>query len=214
MFPAVLYACCSMIRCTCPALLNVLNLHLATALRANTGQLLMSSFCLYRMNAKLKEIELNDDDSVKRFRMADGSTLEGDLYVSAMPGTIHICSTQPVTVNCVYVSSQSGVDVWFCSVGNALLHLVHMLHSRSLAVPAHARRVCHYTSPTDMMGQCLPLLPQGLKHQQTRLAFTTPMSKSSEEMSRKWRHVRQQIEIGSGEIDWLCLTNMLLAVHS
>ena len=38
------------------------------------------------MNARLKEIELNDDDSVKCFRLADGSTLEGDLYVSAMPG--------------------------------------------------------------------------------------------------------------------------------
>ena len=84
-------ACCSMVRHACPALLSVLNLHLATALQASTGPLLMSSFCLYRMNAKLKEIELNDDDSVKRFRMADGSTLEGDLYVSAMPGTIHIC---------------------------------------------------------------------------------------------------------------------------
>ena len=38
------------------------------------------------MNARLKEIELNSDDSVKCFRMADGSTLEADLYVSAMPG--------------------------------------------------------------------------------------------------------------------------------
>ena len=39
-----------------------------------------------RMNARLKEIELNDDDSVKCFKLADGSTIEGDLYVSAMPG--------------------------------------------------------------------------------------------------------------------------------
>ncbi len=200
-------ACCSMIRHTCSALLSMLILHPAIALSASTGQLLISSVCLCRMNARLKEIELNDDDSVKRFRLADGSTLEGDLYVSAMPGKIYVCSAQPVTVNSGYGCDQSGVDVWFCSVGNALLHLVHMLHSRSLAVPAHARRVCHYTSPTDMMAQCLPLLPQALNHQQTRLAFTTPMSKSSEEMSRKWRHVRQQIEIGSGEIDWLCLTH-------
>lgn len=40
------------------------------------------------MNARLKEIELNDDDSVKCFRLADGSTIEGDLYVSAMPGML------------------------------------------------------------------------------------------------------------------------------
>ncbi len=41
------------------------------------------------MNARLKEIELNPDDSVKCFGLADGSTIEGDLYVSAMPGMIH-----------------------------------------------------------------------------------------------------------------------------
>ena len=39
-----------------------------------------------RYNARLKEIELNSDDSVKCFKMADGTTVEGDLYVSAMPG--------------------------------------------------------------------------------------------------------------------------------
>lgn len=42
----------------------------------------------YRYNARLKEIELNDDDSVKCFKMADGTTIEGDLYVSAMPGVV------------------------------------------------------------------------------------------------------------------------------
>ena len=41
-----------------------------------------------RYNARLKEIELNEDDSVKCFRMADGTTVEGDLYVSAMPGKL------------------------------------------------------------------------------------------------------------------------------
>ena len=39
-----------------------------------------------RMNARLKEIVLNEDESVKCYRLADGSTIEGDLYVSAMPG--------------------------------------------------------------------------------------------------------------------------------
>ena len=58
------------------------------------------------MNARLKEIELNDDDSVKRFRLADGSTLEGDLYVSAMPGKIYICSTQPVSTLVMAAISQ------------------------------------------------------------------------------------------------------------
>ena len=39
-----------------------------------------------RFNARLKDIQLNNDGSVKCYRLADGSTVEGDLYVSAMPG--------------------------------------------------------------------------------------------------------------------------------
>ena len=36
--------------------------------------------------ARLSEIVLNDDDTVKHFELTDGSKLEGDLYMSAMPG--------------------------------------------------------------------------------------------------------------------------------
>lgn len=43
------------------------------------------------MNARIKEIELNDDDTVKCYHLADGSTIEGDLYVSAMPGKFFGC---------------------------------------------------------------------------------------------------------------------------
>lgn len=43
------------------------------------------------MNARIKEIELNDNDTVKCFQLADGSTIEGDLYVSAMPGKSFSC---------------------------------------------------------------------------------------------------------------------------
>ena len=39
-----------------------------------------------KTKARLQEIVLNDDDSVNHFRMADGSKVEGDLYVSAMSG--------------------------------------------------------------------------------------------------------------------------------
>ncbi len=97
------------------------------------------------MNARLKEIELNEDDSVKRFRLADGSTLEGDLYVSAMPGKTHLCNMQQVTGNSGHVSNQSGSEmagsvVWAMS-GLDLLCFVHMLHSGSLAVPAHHRQL-------------------------------------------------------------------------
>lgn len=198
-------ACCSMIRHTCSALLSMLILHPAIALSASTGQLLMSSFCLCRMNARLKEIELNDDDSVKRFRLADGSTLEGDLYVSAMPGKIYVCSAQPVTVNSGYGCDQSGDDVWFCSVGNTqpgpflFCAYVHMLHSRSLAVPAHVRCVCHHISPSEKLGlhlPCLPLLPQGLNQDQTHFlgsqllnlkSFVKKCHESGDNVDNEWR---------------------------
>lgn len=38
-----------------------------------------------RTKQRLKEIVLNKDDTVKHFLMQDGSQIEGDLYVSAMP---------------------------------------------------------------------------------------------------------------------------------
>jgi 15-cis-phytoene desaturase len=38
-----------------------------------------------QLNARLKEIVLNDDGTVKHFALADGREVTGDLYVSAMP---------------------------------------------------------------------------------------------------------------------------------
>ncbi|KAG0564389.1 hypothetical protein M758_8G102900 [Ceratodon purpureus] len=37
-----------------------------------------------RLNARLKEIVLNEDNTVKHYLLSDGSTVEGDVYVSAM----------------------------------------------------------------------------------------------------------------------------------
>lgn len=51
---------------------------MADEITSNGGEL--------RLNSRLSEIVLNDDDTVRHFRMQDGSTIEGDLYVSAMPG--------------------------------------------------------------------------------------------------------------------------------
>ena len=57
------------------------------------------------MNARLKEIELNSDDTVKCYRLADGSTIEGDLYVSAMPGNSlwksSACHVAPCDFSCL-----------------------------------------------------------------------------------------------------------------
>ncbi len=38
------------------------------------------------MNARLKQILLNEDNSVKGLELVNGQTVEADLYVSAMPG--------------------------------------------------------------------------------------------------------------------------------
>ena len=51
-----------------------------------------------RFNARLKDIQLNSDGSVKCYRLADGSTVEGDLYVSAMPGEPLIWSNEHLSV--------------------------------------------------------------------------------------------------------------------
>lgn len=39
-----------------------------------------------RLNSRLKEIELNADNSVSGYRLTNGELVQGDLYVSAMPG--------------------------------------------------------------------------------------------------------------------------------
>lgn len=41
-----------------------------------------------RMNSRLKEIVLNEDGTVKHYLLTDGTTVEGDVYVSAMSGTL------------------------------------------------------------------------------------------------------------------------------
>jgi 15-cis-phytoene desaturase len=38
-----------------------------------------------RLNARLQKIELNEDGTVKHYLLTDGSTVQGDIYVSAMP---------------------------------------------------------------------------------------------------------------------------------
>ena len=40
----------------------------------------------FRYNARLQKILLGSSGQVEGFQLADGSTVTGDLYVSAMPG--------------------------------------------------------------------------------------------------------------------------------
>lgn len=43
-----------------------------------------------RLNSRIKNIELNEDKSVKYFILNDGSTIKGDAFVFATPGIISI----------------------------------------------------------------------------------------------------------------------------
>ena len=45
-----------------------------------------------RLNARLQSILLDPEGAVDGFRLTDGSTVRGDLYVSAMPG---MCTNTP-----------------------------------------------------------------------------------------------------------------------
>lgn len=51
-----------------------------------------------KTNARVKEIELNDDGSVKAIALTNGEKVEGDLYVSAVPGTRPFCICQKLNI--------------------------------------------------------------------------------------------------------------------
>ena len=51
-----------------------------------------------RCNSRLQKILLGSGGAVEGFQMADGSTVTGDLYVSAMPG---MCPSHPMQHRCV-----------------------------------------------------------------------------------------------------------------
>ncbi len=44
----------------------------------------------FRYNARLQEIQLGTNGKVEGFLLSDGSTVTGDLYISAMPGELAI----------------------------------------------------------------------------------------------------------------------------
>ena len=110
-----------------------------------------------RMNARIKEIELNDDDSVKCFQLADGSTIEGDLYVSAMPGKSFSC--------CIFTADDCNTRLcmWillgFVLCGCCWASLVLSVSLRHAGAVAHdvcmlsAACSCHKGTMTNSEGQ-------------------------------------------------------------
>lgn len=59
-----------------------------------------------RFNARLKEIVLNEDNTVKHYLLTDGTTVEGDVYVSSMPGTV----ANPIYSDFVALQQRRGLN--------------------------------------------------------------------------------------------------------
>ena len=49
-----------------------------------------------RLNSRLQSIQLDEEGLVDGFRLTDGTTVRGDLYVSAMPGV----QSQDTSLSC------------------------------------------------------------------------------------------------------------------
>ena len=63
------------------------------------------------MNARIKDIVLNGDGTVKHYALTNGQIVEGDVYMSAMPGTgnrgFTACQVQGIMAYCNDVLHQS-----------------------------------------------------------------------------------------------------------
>lgn len=125
---------------------------LGAAVRAARGGQLM-------MNKRVKEIVLNDDGSVKELAMTDGSTIKGDLYVSAMPVDIVKLVLPDPWKAMPYFKQLEGLEgipvinihIWF---DRKLTTVDHLLFSRSplLSVYADMSTTCkEYYSPDRSM---------------------------------------------------------------
>jgi len=113
-----------------------------------------------RMNQRVKEFVLNDDGSVKHLAMTDGSTVEGDLYVSAMPVDIMKIVMPDQWKKMAFFEQLNGLEgipvinihIWF---DRKLTTVDHLLFSRSplLSVYADMSTTCreYYDEKKSML---------------------------------------------------------------
>eukprot|EP01024_Parvocaulis_polyphysoides_P034131 TRINITY_DN30218_c1_g1_i1.p1 TRINITY_DN30218_c1_g1~~TRINITY_DN30218_c1_g1_i1.p1 ORF type:complete len:564 (-),score=116.27 TRINITY_DN30218_c1_g1_i1:523-2214(-) len=96
-----------------------------------------------KMNARIKEILLNEDKSVKGFELVGGEIVEGDLYVSAMPVDILKLLLPKQWKEMSYFKKLDGLEgvpvinihIWF---DTKLTTVDHLLFSRSPLLSVYA----------------------------------------------------------------------------
>jgi 15-cis-phytoene desaturase len=112
-----------------------------------------------RLNQRVKEIVLNEDGTVKRFDMVDGSTIEADLYVSSAPVDIMKLLLPKPWQKMSFFKQMDGLEgvpvinihIWF---DTKLTTVDHLLFSRSplLSVYADMSTTCReYEDPNKSM---------------------------------------------------------------
>eukprot|EP00879_Flechtneria_rotunda_P014784 GHRR01015448.1.p1 GENE.GHRR01015448.1~~GHRR01015448.1.p1 ORF type:complete len:320 (+),score=128.15 GHRR01015448.1:1142-2101(+) len=112
-----------------------------------------------KLNAQVKDIELNTDGSVKQLQLTSGETVEGDLYISAMPVDIMKLLMPEHWAPMPYFQQLNGLEgvpvinihMWF---DQKLSTVDHLLFSRSplLSVYADMSTTCReYHDPDKSM---------------------------------------------------------------
>lgn len=113
-----------------------------------------------KMNARVKDIVLNDDGSVKCLNLTSGETIEGDLYMSAVPVDILKLLVPDAWKGMRYFSQLEGltgvpvinIHIWF---DRKLTTVDHLLFSRSplLSVYADMSTTCkeYYDTERSML---------------------------------------------------------------
>eukprot|EP00955_Chlamydomonas_euryale_P042732 352421-Chlamydomonas_euryale.AAC.13 len=95
------------------------------------------------MNARLKDIVLNDNGTVKHYALTNGQTVEGDIYISAMPVDIMKLLTPEPWKKMAYFNQLNGLEgvpvinihIWF---DRKLTTVDHLLFSRSPLLSVYA----------------------------------------------------------------------------
>jgi 15-cis-phytoene desaturase len=112
-----------------------------------------------RLNQRIKEIVLNDDNTVKCFKMVNGDTIETDLYVSSAPVDIMKLLLPKPWQSMPFFEKLNGLEgvpvinihIWF---DRKLTTVDHLLFSRSplLSVYADMSTTCkEYNDPNKSM---------------------------------------------------------------